>query len=240
MNLIIVETKEELANKASEMIANRIKVNPQIVLGLATGGTPESTYRKLRDKNKNGEITFKDVKVFNLDEYIGLNPSHELSYRYYMNENLFDHIDIKKENTFIPSGLGNIEENAKEYEQKISELGPINFQLLGLGRNGHIGFNEPGKKFDSRTTIVDLTESTIEANSRYFKNKNDVPKHAISMGVGTILDSEEILLIAYGEDKAKAIYELIKGEYSTNVPATSLQKHPNVTIIIDKEAASLL
>lgn len=240
MKVIITETHEEMSKRAAEFIADQIKSKPNSVLGLATGSTPEETYANLIKMNKNGEISFKDVTTFNLDEYVGLDGNHKKSYRYFMNDQLFDHIDIDKSKTFVPSGIGNIDENAKEFENKLKELGPVDLQLLGLGRNAHIGFNEPGSSEFGRTMEVDLTESTIEANKRFFKSADEVPKTAISMGIGTIMDSNKILLLASGEAKAAAVKAMIEDLPTEDVPASFLQRHKDATIIIDKAAASLL
>ena len=240
MKIVIVKDHEEMSIKAAELISSQIKGNPKSVIGLATGSTPEETYSILINKYKNDNLSFKNITTFNLDEYVSLSDTHEKSYRYFMNNQLFNHIDINKENTYVPSGLGNIKENADEFENKISELGPIDLQLLGLGQNAHIGFNEPGSPKNGRTTEVDLTSSTIEANKKYFNSVDEVPKTAISMGIGTIMDSKSILLLASGEAKAKAVKDMIEGQITEEVPASFLQKHGNVTVIIDAKASSLL
>lgn len=240
MKVIIVKNHEEMSRQGADIIANQIKTKANSVLGLATGSTPEQTYANLIAMNKDGEISFKDITTFNLDEYVGLDGDHKKSYRFFMNEQLFNHVDIDKSRTFVPSGIGNIESNAKDFESKISELGPIDLQLLGLGGNAHIGFNEPGAPENGRTTEVDLTESTIEANKRFFKSADEVPKTAISMGVGTIMDAKSILLLASGEGKAQAVRDMIEGDITVDVPASFLQKHSNVTIVIDEAAAKLL
>ena len=240
MKVIIVKDHAEMSKKAAEFIANQIKTKSNSVLGLATGSTPEQTYANLIKMNKNGEISFKDITTFNLDEYIGLQETHELSYRYFMNHQLFNHVDIDKSRTYVPSGLGNIKENAKSFENKMKELGPIDLQLLGLGQNAHIGFNEPGAPEHGRTDEVELTKSTIEANARFFNSADEVPKTAISMGIGTILDAKNILLLASGPAKAQAVRDMVEGNITTDVPASFLQKHNNTTIIIDEKAASLL
>ena len=240
MKVIIVKDHAEMSKKAAEFIANQIKTKSNSVLGLATGSTPEQTYANLIKMNKDGEISFKDITTFNLDEYIGLQETHELSYRFYMNNQLFNHVDIDKSRTFVPSGLGNIKENAEAFENKMKELGPIDLQLLGLGQNAHIGFNEPGSPEHGRTDEVELTKSTIEANARFFNSADEVPKTAISMGIGTIMDAKAILLLASGPAKAQAVRDMVEGNITTDVPASFLQNHKNTTIIIDEKAASML
>ena len=239
MKIIITKNHKEMSERASEFIANQIKDNSKSVLGLATGSTPEETYALLIKENKGG-LSFKDVITFNLDEYVGLDGEHEKSYRFFMNDQLFNHVDINKENTYVPSGMGNIAENAKVFEDKMKELGPIDLQLLGIGQNAHIGFNEPGSPEAGRTVEVDLTDSTIEANTKFFNSASEVPKTAISMGIGTILESKKILLLASGKAKATAIKNMVEGKVTTDVPASFLQKHNDVTIIVDEAAASLL
>ena len=240
MKVIIVKNHDEMSRVGSDIIAKQLKSKPNSVLGLATGSTPEQTYANLIKMNKDGDISFKDATTFNLDEYVGLDGEHKKSYRYFMNEQLFNHVDINKAKTFVPSGMGNIEENAKSFEDKIKELGPVDLQLLGLGGNAHIGFNEPGSKESGRTQEVDLTESTIEANKRFFKSAGEVPKTAISMGIGTIMDSKAILLLAFGEAKAQAVRDMIEGNITEDVPASFLQKHSDTTVVIDEAAAKLL
>lgn len=240
MKVIIVKDHAEMSAKAAEFIANQIKENPKSVLGLATGSTPEQTYANLIKMNKDEEISFKDITTFNLDEYVGLDGEHKKSYRYFMNDQLFNHVDIDKSRTFVPSGIGNISECAKDFEDKLVKFGPVDLQLLGLGGNAHIGFNEPGSPENGRTAEVNLTESTIEANKRFFTSANEVPKTAISMGIGTIMDAKKILLLASGDAKAQAVKDMVDGNITVDVPASFLQKHNDATIIIDEKAAKLL
>lgn len=240
MKVIVVKNHAEMSAKAADFIAEQIKSKPNSVLGLATGSTPEQTYANLIKKNKAGEISFENITTFNLDEYVGLDGDHKKSYRYFMNDQLFNHVNIDKSKTFVPSGMGDIKQNAKAFEDKLQELGPVDLQLLGLGQNAHIGFNEPGSPEHGRTDEVDLTESTIEANKRFFNSIDEVPKTAISMGVGTILDAKKILLLASGEAKAIAVRDMVEGEMTEDVPASFLQKHHDTTIIVDEEAARLL
>lgn len=240
MEVIIVKNHEEMSKVAAQFFKDQIKKDAKSVLGLATGGTPERMYELLIRANKSGEISFKDVKTFNLDEYIGIPREHEMSYYTYMNENLFNHIDINKENTSVPNGNGDIAKNGKEYDEKIAKLGGIDLQVLGIGENAHIAFNEPGAKENEGTHEVKLTESTISANSRYFASKDDVPKTAITMGIGSILKAKKIILIASGAKKANAIRSTVEGTISELAPSSFLQKHPDVTIIVDEEAGKLL
>lgn len=234
MNVLTFNNNEELSAKATEVIIQKIKELNHPVIGLATGSTPERTYELLVEKYKNGDVSFKDVTTFNLDEYVGLDPEHINSYHRFMNERLFDHIDIDKNNTYLPDGLAtNATEEAERFEQLIKDKGPIDLQVLGLGLNGHIGFNEPGTPFDARTHVAALVESTREANARFFDHIDDVPTDAISMGIGTILDAKEIILLVHGEAKADILRQVVHGEVTEDVPASILQKHPNVTVITD-------
>ena len=241
MNLIIVENYEEISKLASINIKDVINKNPNAILGLATGGTPLGTYKELIKMNKENVIDFSKVTTVNLDEYIGLSERNTQSYRYFMNENLFNHVNIKKENTFIPNGLAkDIQEETNNYDKKIDELGGIDIQILGIGTNGHIAFNEPSDFLISGTHLTDLTQSTINANSRFFNSIDEVPKTAITMGLGQIMKSKKILLLAHGENKAEVIKEVLSGKITTKNPATMLQMHKDVTIIIDKTIESLL
>ena len=241
MRLMITESYEELSKAAAEEFAKVIKEKPNAVLGLATGGSPVGMYKELIKMYEKNELDFSKVTTVNLDEYIGLNPEHNQSYRHFMNENLFNHININITNTFVPNGLAeNLEVECKEYDKKIMELGGIDIQLLGVGNNGHIAFNEPDEQLSAGTHVISLTENTIEANSRFFENINDVPKKAITMGLGGIMKAKKIILIASGESKAEAIKGLFSGKITTDNPASMLQMHRDVTVIVDKEAAKLI
>ena len=241
MEIIVLKNKEEVCKKASEIIKDIIKNKDDAVLGLATGSTPIDIYKNLIEMYKKNEISFKNVKTVNLDEYIGLDRANDQSYRYFMDTNLFNHIDIDMKNTYIPNGVAkDFEYESKEYEKLIDELGGQDIQLLGIGRNGHIGFNEPNEKLHLHTHIEDLTESTIDANKRFFDSIEDVPKKAISMGIGTIFKAKKILLVAYGESKADAIKELGTQKITTNNPSTLLKLHTNITVIVDEDAAKKL
>jgi glucosamine-6-phosphate deaminase len=235
----VIETKnyEELSDKACNYMLERLQDKRNPVLGLATGSTPEGLYAKLIDKYNNNEISFKNTTTFNLDEYAGLPPENVGSYHYYMYDKLFNHIDIQKDNVYLLNGTAtDLHKECTDYEALIQDKGPIDIQVLGIGENGHIGFNEPGTQFSSRTHLIDLKESTIQANARFFNSIEDVPKQAVTMGIGTIMESKAILLMAAGERKADALARLIEGEIHEESPASILQKHCDVTVIADEAA----
>lgn len=237
MRIIVDEDYKEMSKTAADMMASQIILKPDSVLGLATGGTPIGFYKELVNLYKQGKFSFKEVKTFNLDEYYGLDKSNPQSYHYYMMENLFKHIDIDLENVNIPDGTAkDIDEECRAYEDKIRKAGGIHMQLLGIGINGHIGFNEPDVKFEAITHLVNLDEETIEANSRFFSSIEEVPRSAISMGIKTIMHSKKILLLAAGSEKAQVIERMINGPITPELPASILQLHPDVTLIVDKEA----
>lgn len=241
MRIIILDNYEEVSKKAAAMIASQIILKPDSVLGLATGDTPLGMYAELIKMYNKKEIDFTNVKTFNLDEYYGLNRNNEQSYYYYMNDNLFKHINIKKESINMPNGMAeDIDKECISYENKIKEAGGIDIQVLGIGVNGHIGFNEPSINFEAETHLVDLDEETIRSNSRFFKSIEEVPKKAISMGIKTIMHSKKIVLLASGFSKADAIAKTVQGKISPDVPGSILQLHKDVTIILDKEAGSKL
>lgn len=241
MRIIVVDNYEEMSIEAARIIASCVTLKPDSVLGLATGSTPLGMYKQLININNKREVNFEHVKSFNLDEYYGLNKDNKQSYNYYMNENFFKHINIKPENINIPNGAAeNIEEECISYEKKIKEAGGIDIQVLGIGVNGHIGFNEPDVKFEAETHLVQLDEQTIESNARFFESREEVPTSAISMGIKTIMHSKKILLLANGKSKAEAINKALNGKITPDVPASILQLHLDVTVILDKEAASLL
>ncbi|WP_368487205.1 glucosamine-6-phosphate deaminase [Spiroplasma sp. DGKH1] len=240
MKLIVVENKNEIGKVVGKMFVNAVQANPKIVLGFATGSSPETTYQYLINDYQQNHTDWSNVVAFNLDEYIGLEPTHPQSYRYFMNEKLFNHINIKKENTHVPQGTGDYVAFANQYDEMIKKAGGIDIQLLGVGTNGHVGFNEPPADFNSLTRVVDLVKSTIEANARFFDSIDQVPKQAVSMGIKSILNAKKIILIADGPGKAQAIKQLIEGEISNEWPCTSLQMHNDVTVVVDKAAAGLL
>lgn len=237
---VFIETPEKLAQLAAQQYVKLIKNKPDAVLGFATGGTPVGLYQELQRLNKAGEISFGSVTSFNLDEYVGLDGTHDQSYRYFMNDNLFNHVDIRKECTFVPSGLGDLKQVAADYEKAIAAAGGVELQLLGIGQNGHIGFNEPGTPFGTLTHEVELTENTRQVNARYFSSIDEVPTHAITMGIRTVMNARSIMLIALGKSKAEIMKKMLQGPVTENVPASVLQLHPNVEIYMDQDAASLL
>ncbi|MGL5244882.1 MAG: glucosamine-6-phosphate deaminase [Sarcina sp.] len=241
MRLIIAKNYDEMSKIAANEMAESIKNNPEIVLGLATGGTPVGMYKELIKMYENGELDFSKVKSVNLDEYVGLSGEHEQSYRYFMNKNLFNYINIDKNNTFVPNGLSdNPVEEGILYDERIKELGGIDVQLLGIGNNGHIGFNEPNDELNVGTHLTNLKKDTIEANARFFDSIDQVPKKAITMGLGGIMKAKKIIVIASGEGKADIVEKLMNGKITTEVPASMLQMHNNVVVIVDKDAAELI
>lgn len=241
MKVIVTDTYEEMSRAAADVIAACIEGKPDCVLGLATGSTPIGLYADLVDDCAEGKISFKDVKTFNLDEYRGLDPKHHQSYRYFMQDNLFDHVDVVPENTHVPNGFNpDADAACAEYEAGIEAAGGLDLQLLGLGHNGHIGFNEPADSFAVTTNCVKLTESTINANSRLFDSVDEVPREAYTMGIGTIMKAKKILVVANGEGKAEIVKKAFFGPVVPQVPASVLQLHPDVTVIVDKEAGALI
>ncbi len=235
---VIIDSAQNIAAMAAQQYVALLKRKPNAVLGGATGSTPLGLYAELVRLNKAGEISFKDASSFNLDEYVGLDGTHDQSYRYFMDHNLFDHIDIDKSRTRVPSGIDVSDPAA--YDKEIEAAGGVDLQLLGIGNNGHIGFNEPGTPFGSLTHIVELTESTREANKRFFKSIDEVPTHAVTMGVKTVMQARSIILMAIGPAKAPIMKEMLQGPVTENVPASVLQLHPDVTVYMDYEAAKLL
>lgn len=241
MRIIIVKDYDELSKKAANILASQITLKPNSVLGLATGSTPVGTYSELVRIYNEGDINFNEVVTFNLDEYYGLDKENPQSYYYFMMENLFKHVNININNIHIPDGRAkDIGKECIEYENKIKHAGGIDLQLLGIGRNGHIGFNEPDVKFEAQTHLVTLDEDTIEANSRFFSSMEEVPREAISMGIKTIMHSRKIVLLASGEEKAETINNMINGKITPELPASVLQLHPDVVILLDEKAASRL
>ncbi|MCA5961093.1 glucosamine-6-phosphate deaminase [Blautia sp. RD014234] len=239
MKIYRTKDYDEMSKKAAHIIAAQIVLKPDCVLGLATGSTPVGTYKNLVEWYKNGDLDFSTLSSCNLDEYRGLSPENDQSYRYFMNTNLFDHVNIRKDHTFVPDGLQeNSDQACQMYEQIIRDLGGIDLQLLGLGHNGHIGFNEPAEDFPKIAHCVDLTESTIQANKRFFEKESDVPRQAYTMGIGTIMSAKKILVVVSGEDKAEILNKIINGPITPQVPASILQLHPDVTIVADNAALS--
>lgn len=241
MKLIRTANYQEMSQQAARQIISRIKKNPALNLGLATGSTPTGLYQALIQDHKENNTSYKQINTFNLDEYIGMPKKDPHSYHYFMCENLFDHIDIPLDQTHIPDGTArDLDAECRRYEHFIQEHGGIDLQVLGIGQNGHIGFNEPGTPFDSRTHIINLAESTRKANSRFFDSLEEVPRQAITMGIATILESREIFLLVSGTSKAEALARLMNGEVSEQFPASILKNHQNITIFADQDAAALL
>lgn len=240
MEVIIKNNYEEISKLAADYLINTVKAKNNAILGLPTGSTPIGMYQEVINRYKDN-ISFQNVRTFNLDEYVGLDKSNLNSYRYFMDENLFSHIDIKEENIHIPNGVArDIEKECINYENLLKTTGQMDIMYLGIGHNGHIGFNEPDEFFEPYTHIVKLTEDTIEANKRFFDNIESVPKTAITMGIKTIMSAKKIILLASGESKAEAILKTVKGKITPRVPASILQLHNDVTLIIDKDAAKFL
>ena len=237
MRIIEAKDYKELSKQAANIIAAQIVMKPDCVLGLATGSSPIGTYDQLVEKYENGDLDFSKVSSVNLDEYRGLDHENDQSYYYFMHEHLFNHVNIKEENTNVPDGTQpDGEKECARYEELIRSLGGVDLQLLGLGHNGHIGFNEPAPIFEKETHCVDLTESTIEANKRFFASADDVPKQAYTMGIGTIMRAKKILVVVSGADKADIVAKAFFGDVTPEVPASILQMHPDVTIVGDAEA----
>lgn len=241
MNIYKVKDYAELSSKAASIIASQLILKPDCVLGLATGSSPVGTYKKLIEWYQKGLVDFSKVTSVNLDEYKGLSPDNDQSYRYFMNTNLFNHVNIDKEKTYVPNGLEPDSQKAcDQYNAIIERAGGIDLQLLGLGHNGHIGFNEPADHFPAVTHCVDLTESTIEANKRFFASEADVPRQAYTMGIQNIMSARRILVIVSGADKAGILKKVVNGPITPQVPASVLQLHGDVTIVADEAAAALL
>lgn len=241
MRIYVVDDYQQLSKKAANLVASQIRLKPNSVLGLATGSTPEGMYNELVRLHRQDDLDFSEVVTFNLDEYCGLAKDNPQSYYYFMMKNLFSQVNIRLENVHIPDGKAtNIEAECKRYEKAIKHAGGIDLQVLGIGRNGHIGFNEPDIKFEAVTHLVHLDEETIIDNSRFFANIEEVPKTAISMGIKTIMQSKKIILLVSGREKAGIIKEALEGGITPETPASVLQIHPDVTVILDKEAATLL
>lgn len=241
MEIVIKETYEELSQAAAQVVAQTLNSKPNAVLGLATGSTPLKLYQELIRRHKEEGLDFSQVTTFNLDEYVGLPKDHVQSYHYFMQENLFKHINVPQQNIYIPSGTtDNYHAFCSWYEQRIRECGGIDLQVLGIGGDGHIAFNEPGSSLGSRTRIKTLARQTIQDNARFFDQPNDVPNYAITMGVGTILEARKIILLANGQKKADAIAEALEGPVTCQCTASALQLHQDTMIFLDHAAASRL
>lgn len=241
MEVIITKDYDEMSKVAADQIADQILSKPNCVLGLATGGTPVGTYKELIKRHKEGRLDFSKVTTFNLDEYIGLPTTHDQSYHYFMYDNLFNHVNVNPENVHVPSGMSKDPEAfCAWYEDEMDQAGGVDLQLLGIGSDGHIAFNEPGSSLASRTRMKTLTEETIEDNARFFEKKEDVPTFAITMGVGTILEARKLVLVANGEKKAETVKKFIEGPVTSQVTASALQLHPDSVVVLDEGAASKL
>ncbi len=235
MKLIVCHNYEEMSATAADIVADIIKKDPACVLGLATGSTPVGMYKKLIEKNAAGEIDFSKVTTFNLDEYYPITPDNDQSYRYFMNDNLFDHVNIDKSRTYVPDGTAADPDAACEaYEAIVDRVGPADIQVLGIGQNGHIGFNEPADTLEVKTHVTGLTESTIRANARFFASEADVPTKALTMGIGTILGAKKIIILANGAAKHDAIAKMLAGGLDTSCPASMLNLHKDVVVICDE------
>jgi glucosamine-6-phosphate deaminase len=241
MEVVIKPTAEQASRLAANLVAQLVRKKPNAVLGLATGSTPLPLYAELSRMHKEDDLNFRRATTFNLDEYIGLGSDHPCSYHYFMMENLFRHINVPKKNIHIPDGLTkDVPSFCQEYEAAIKRAGGIDLQILGLGWDGHIGFNEPTSSLSSRTRIKTLTKKTIEANKRFFSSEKEVPRHVITMGVGTIQEAKRCVLLAYGENKAAAVAAMVEGPITAMAPASVLQMHPSTVVIIDEAAAKNL
>ena len=241
MKIYSAQDYQSMSRKAANILSAHVILKPGSVLGLATGSTPIGMYKQLIEWYNKGDIDFSQVHTVNLDEYLGLAPTHEQSYRYFMQQNLFDHIDIKPENTHVLNGLAaDPDAECAAYDQLIRELGGVDLQLLGMGHNGHIGFNEPADEFVGPTHVVELAQSTIDANKRFFASEADVPRQALTMGMAAILQARSVVVVVSGEDKAEIVHKAFFGPITPRVPASLLQLHPNVTVVGDEAAFSVL
>lgn len=241
MKIVIADDYKAMSRMAADEIEALVNEDPSCVLGLATGSTPLGLYADLVADFEAGKVSFKDVTTFNLDEYCGLGADNPQGYRYFMNENLFDKVDVPAASTHVPEGRsGDLEAEGVRYDRMIEEAGGIDLQLLGLGHNGHIGFNEPCGEFPKGTHVVQLTESTINANSRLFDSVDEVPRQAITMGIGTIMAARRVLVVASGSDKADIVKEAFLGPVTPEVPASILQFHPDALVIVDEAAGAKL
>ena len=241
MKIYRAQDYQSMSRKAANILSAHVILKPDCVLGLATGSTPIGMYRQLIDWYNKGDIDFSQVHTVNLDEYLGLAPTHDQSYRYFMQANLFDHVNVKPENTNVPNGLAqDPEAECARYNQVIASLGGIDVQVLGMGHNGHIGFNEPEEAFELETHVVNLTDDTINANARFFASRDQVPRQALTMGIKSIMQARHILVVVSGADKADIVKAAFTGPVTPKVPASILQMHPHVSLVADEAALSLL
>ena len=241
MRIYVTKDYNAMSRQVANILSAQVILKPECVLGLATGSTPVGAYRQMVEWYKKGDLDFSQVRTINLDEYVGLAPTHSQSYRYFMQSNLFDHVNIVPANTNVPNGLAeNAAEECRRYNEVIHTLGPIDLQLLGMGHNGHIGFNEPSDTFELETHVVDLAETTIQANARFFACADEVPRQAMTMGIQTIMQAKKVLVAVSGKDKAEIVKKAFTGPVTPQVPASILQMHPDVILVGDKAALSLL
>ncbi|WP_312642894.1 glucosamine-6-phosphate deaminase [Hydrogenoanaerobacterium sp.] len=241
MKLIRAKDYNDMSRKAANVVSATVILRPNCVLGLATGSTPVGMYKQLIAWYEKGDLDFKAVKSINLDEYVGLDAYNDQGYRYFMNENLFNHVNIDKSNTSVPNGMAaDVEQECRRYDKHIADLGGVDLQVLGIGNNGHIGFNEPDEAFEQQTHLVDLAQKTIDANSRFFASIDDVPKQAITMGIKSIMQAKAIILLASGEGKADIMETALFGPITPKVPASILQLHPNLTVVADEAALQVV
>lgn len=241
MKVIVCQNYQHLSDYAKDKVIEVINSKEKPVLGLATGSTPEGMYQALIEAYKDNKVSFKNVTTFNLDEYIGLKKEDPNSYQHFMDEHFFNHVDIDQSETYLPPGNTSDHQQAcLDYEKNMHQHDDIDLQVLGVGINGHIGFNEPGTDFDTRTHVIELDASTREANARFFDSLDEVPTHAITMGIATIMESKQIILMASGDSKKEAVKRLMEGDITPDFPASVLHRHPHVTVVLDREAASLL
>ena len=241
MRIIEAQDYKDMSRKAANIISAQMILKPESVIGLATGSTPIGVYDQLTEWYKKGDLDFSKIHTVNLDEYKGIDAENKQSYHYFMNQHLFSRVNIELQNTFVPDGMNeNQDEECQRYEKLIAGLGGVDLQLLGLGHNGHIGFNEPSDHFENETHCVDLTETTIQANKRFFDSEKEVPKQAYTMGIGTIMRCRKILVVVSGKDKAEILKQVIQGPVTPEVPGSILQFHPDCTIIADEDALSAM
>ena len=241
MRIYVTEDYNAMSRRVASILAAQVILKPDCVLGLATGSTPVGAYKLLAEGYKKGDLDFSQVRSINLDEYVGLATTHDQSYRYFMQDNLFNHVNIDVANTYVPNGMAaDPEAECKRYDEVIQSMGGVDIQVLGLGHNGHIGFNEPSDVFHLGTYLVNLKEGTIDANARFFASRDDVPRQALTMGIQSIMLARQILVVVSGEDKANAVKACFGGPVTPNVPGSVLQLHPNVILVADKAALSKL
>ena len=241
MRIITAEDYQDMSRKVADLLSAEVVLRPDCTLGLATGSTPVGAYKILSERCAQGDLNFSRIKTINLDEYVGLPPTHKQSYRFFMQDNFFDHINIHPENTYVPNGMvGDVEAECRRYDEIIRVQGPVSVQLLGLGHDGHIGFNEPADTFTLPTHPVELAQATIDANARFFASADEVPRREFTMGIGAIMQAEKVILAVSGQAKAETVRKAFRGPVTPQVPASVLQLHPKFVLVGDREALSLL